>query len=56
MTYQIETTDKTIIRIYYGKTLYRTHVFSADIDEPDLVAQTLTNDAEIDKQREDQPK
>lgn len=55
MTYAVEQDDITTITIYDNGVIYRVHTFRADIDDVELLAETLLKDAEIDKQREGEP-
>lgn len=57
MEYTIDQSEtETTIRIFENGEVYRTHIFRADITEPEPLAEVLLNDARIDKQREGEPK
>lgn len=56
MNYTIEQTeDKLVINIIDNGDIYRSHTFYADVDDVELLAETLLNDALVDKEREGQP-
>jgi hypothetical protein len=57
MTYTIEETEQEyIISIFDKKVLFRTHSFPLEVEGIEAIAEVLTNDAEIEKQREGEPK